>query len=36
MVDVALTDDELARIGAVAPVGAGAGERDADMSTVHR
>ena len=35
-VDVALTDDELARIDEVAPVGAGAGERYADMSTVHR
>ncbi len=35
-VDVALTGDELARIDEVAPVGAGAGERYADMSTVHR
>jgi aryl-alcohol dehydrogenase-like predicted oxidoreductase len=35
-VDVALTDEELARIDEVAPVGAGAGARYADMSTVHR
>jgi aryl-alcohol dehydrogenase-like predicted oxidoreductase len=35
-VDVELTDDDLARIDAVAPAGAGAGDRYADMSTVHR
>jgi aryl-alcohol dehydrogenase-like predicted oxidoreductase len=34
--DVRLTSDDLARIDAVAPVGATAGERYADMSTVHR
>ena len=33
---VRLTPEELARIDAVAPVGAGAGDRYADMSTVHR
>jgi aryl-alcohol dehydrogenase-like predicted oxidoreductase len=35
-VDVELTDDDLARIDAVVPAGAGAGDRYADMSTVHR
>jgi aryl-alcohol dehydrogenase-like predicted oxidoreductase len=35
-VDVVLTDEDLARIDEVAPVGAGAGDRYADMSTVHR
>ncbi|MEA2154822.1 MAG: hypothetical protein QOE11_962 [Solirubrobacteraceae bacterium] len=34
--DVRLTDEELARIDAVAPVGATAGDRYADMSTVNR
>jgi aryl-alcohol dehydrogenase-like predicted oxidoreductase len=34
--DVTLTDDELRRIDAVAPVGVTAGERYPDMSTVHR
>jgi aryl-alcohol dehydrogenase-like predicted oxidoreductase len=34
--DVELTGDELARIDEVAPIGAGAGDRYADMSTVHR
>jgi aryl-alcohol dehydrogenase-like predicted oxidoreductase len=33
---VTLSADELARIDEVAPVGAGAGDRYADMSTVHR
>jgi aryl-alcohol dehydrogenase-like predicted oxidoreductase len=33
---VGLTDDELARIDAVAPLGASAGDRYADMSGVHR
>jgi aryl-alcohol dehydrogenase-like predicted oxidoreductase len=33
---IGLTDDELARIDEVAPVGAGAGDRYADMSSVHR
>jgi aryl-alcohol dehydrogenase-like predicted oxidoreductase len=33
---ISLTDDELARIDEVAPVGAGAGDRYADMSSVHR
>jgi aryl-alcohol dehydrogenase-like predicted oxidoreductase len=33
--DVALTDDELARIDAAAPVGVTAGDRYPDMSTVH-
>ena len=31
-----LTPEELARIDEVAPLGAGAGDRYADMSTVHR
>jgi aryl-alcohol dehydrogenase-like predicted oxidoreductase len=35
-VDVKLTPEDLARIDEVAPVGAGAGDRYADMSTVHR
>jgi aryl-alcohol dehydrogenase-like predicted oxidoreductase len=35
-VDVRLTPEDLARIDEVAPVGAGAGDRYADMSTVHR
>src|SRR5881398_1208877 len=35
-VDVELTGDDLRRIDAVAPVGATAGERYPDMSTVHR
>jgi aryl-alcohol dehydrogenase-like predicted oxidoreductase len=35
-VDVELTPEELARIDEVVPVGAGAGDRYADMSTVHR
>jgi aryl-alcohol dehydrogenase-like predicted oxidoreductase len=35
-VDVRLTQEDLARIDEVAPVGAGAGDRYADMSTVHR
>ena len=35
-VEVHLTDDDLARIDAVAPVGVTAGDRYADMSTVHR
>jgi aryl-alcohol dehydrogenase-like predicted oxidoreductase len=34
-VDVALTDDDLARIDAVAPHGTTAGDRYADMSTIH-
>jgi aryl-alcohol dehydrogenase-like predicted oxidoreductase len=34
--DVVLTPQELERIDAAAPVGAGAGDRYADMSTVHR
>ena len=34
--DVRLTPQELRRIDEVAPVGAGAGDRYADMSTVHR
>ncbi len=34
--DVALSADELARIDEIAPVGAGSGDRYADMSTVHR
>jgi aryl-alcohol dehydrogenase-like predicted oxidoreductase len=34
--DVSLTDDDLRRIDEVAPVGATAGDRYADMSTVHR
>ena len=34
--DVVLTAQDLERIDAVAPVGAGAGDRYADMSTVHR
>jgi aryl-alcohol dehydrogenase-like predicted oxidoreductase len=33
---ISLTDEELARIDEAAPVGAGAGDRYADMSTVHR
>jgi aryl-alcohol dehydrogenase-like predicted oxidoreductase len=33
---VGLTDDERARIDAVAPLGASAGDRYADMSGVHR
>jgi aryl-alcohol dehydrogenase-like predicted oxidoreductase len=35
-VDVLLTEEDLVRIDEVAPVGAGAGDRYADMSTVHR
>src|SRR3954447_19883443 len=35
-VDVHLSAEDLARIGAVAPVGATAGDRYPDMSTVHR
>ena len=35
-VDVKLTPEDLARIDEVVPVGAGAGDRYADMSTVHR
>jgi aryl-alcohol dehydrogenase-like predicted oxidoreductase len=35
-VDVRLTPEDLARIDEVAPAGAGAGDRYADMSTVHR
>jgi aryl-alcohol dehydrogenase-like predicted oxidoreductase len=35
-VDVRLTPEELERIDEVAPIGAGAGDRYADMSTVHR
>jgi aryl-alcohol dehydrogenase-like predicted oxidoreductase len=35
-VDVKLTPEDLRRIDEVAPVGAGAGDRYADMSTVHR
>jgi aryl-alcohol dehydrogenase-like predicted oxidoreductase len=35
-VDVSLTQEDLARIDEVAPMGAGAGDRYADMSTVHR
>jgi aryl-alcohol dehydrogenase-like predicted oxidoreductase len=35
-VDVRLTDDDLRRIDEVAPVGATAGDRYPDMSTVHR
>jgi aryl-alcohol dehydrogenase-like predicted oxidoreductase len=35
-VDVKLTPEDLKRIDEVAPVGAGAGDRYADMSTVHR
>jgi aryl-alcohol dehydrogenase-like predicted oxidoreductase len=35
-VDVALTADDLARLDELAPVGATAGDRYADMSTVHR
>jgi aryl-alcohol dehydrogenase-like predicted oxidoreductase len=35
-VDVRLAPEDLARIDEVAPVGAGAGDRYADMSTVHR
>ena len=34
--EVQLSADDLARIDEVAPVGAGAGDRYADMSTVHR
>ncbi|HEU5035167.1 MAG TPA: aldo/keto reductase [Mycobacteriales bacterium] len=34
--DVQLTDDDLRRIAAVAPVGVAAGDRYGDMSTVHR
>ena len=34
--DVKLTEDDLRRIDAVAPVGAAAGDRYPDMSTVHR
>jgi len=34
--DVKLTDDDLRRIDEVAPVGAAAGDRYPDMSTVHR
>jgi aryl-alcohol dehydrogenase-like predicted oxidoreductase len=34
--EVSLTDDDLRRIDEVAPVGATAGDRYADMSTVHR
>jgi aryl-alcohol dehydrogenase-like predicted oxidoreductase len=34
--DVRLTQEDLERIDEVAPVGAGAGDRYADMSTVHR
>ena len=35
-VDVALTDEDLARIDEAAPVGAAAGNRYPDMSSVHR
>jgi aryl-alcohol dehydrogenase-like predicted oxidoreductase len=35
-VDVELTDDDLARIDELAPAGPGAGDRYADMSSVHR
>jgi aryl-alcohol dehydrogenase-like predicted oxidoreductase len=35
-VDVKLTPEELERIDEVAPIGAGVGDRYADMSTVHR
>ena len=35
-VDVKLTPEDLERIDEVAPIGAGAGDRYADMSTVHR
>jgi aryl-alcohol dehydrogenase-like predicted oxidoreductase len=35
-VDVRLTPEDLERIDEVAPIGAGAGDRYADMSTVHR
>jgi aryl-alcohol dehydrogenase-like predicted oxidoreductase len=35
-VDVSLSAEDLARIDEVAPIGAGAGDRYADMSTVHR
>jgi aryl-alcohol dehydrogenase-like predicted oxidoreductase len=35
-VEIGLTDDELARIDDVVPVGAGAGDRYADMSGIHR
>jgi aryl-alcohol dehydrogenase-like predicted oxidoreductase len=35
-VDIALTDDDLTRIDAAAPVGAAAGNRYPDMSSVHR
>ena len=34
--DVELTADDLARLDELAPVGATAGDRYADMSTVHR
>jgi aryl-alcohol dehydrogenase-like predicted oxidoreductase len=34
-VDVKLSDDELARIDAAAPVGAAAGDRYPNMSSVH-
>jgi aryl-alcohol dehydrogenase-like predicted oxidoreductase len=35
-VDIALTDDDLRRLDEAAPVGAAAGDRYPDMSTVHR
>ena len=35
-VDIALTDEDLTRIDAAAPVGAAAGSRYPDMSSVHR
>jgi hypothetical protein len=35
-VDLALSDEDLARIDAAAPAGAAVGNRYPDMSTVHR
>ena len=35
-VDMRLTPEDMERIDEVAPIGAGAGDRHADMSTVHR